>query len=367
MNKERKKVMFITGSLTGGGAEKVMSILANTCAEKISNVSLVSIWEKEIAYNVSDKVNFVQIKSTKSKFEVFQRISKLRKIIKDNNPDVLVPFLPIISLYTLFASFGLKKKIIMSERADPAGKLFVKNRNKKDLIGNLLMNKLQLFILADYMVFQTPDAQSYYNKKIQKKSSVIPNPLDNSSLPNVHIGMREKTVVAIGRLTEVKNFPLLINTFADFYKSNPEYTLNIFGEGKERGNLQNLIDEFNLNHCVKLKGFHPNVTEELCKATMFVSVSNHEGISNVMLEALGMGVPTIVTDCPVGGARMFVRTDENGILIPTNDSVALLNAMNKIISDKDYANKISQNALKIREEISSENICDKWLEIINKV
>ena len=77
-----------------------------------------------------------------------------------------------------------------------------------------------------------------------------------------------------------------------------------------------------------------------------------------------MGIPTIVTDCPVGGARMFVRTDENGILIPMNDEDALVAAMKKVAGDKEYAQRVSMNATRIRGEIAAENICKQWLELI---
>ena len=100
---------------------------------------------------------------------------------------------------------------------------------------------------------------------------------------------------------------------------------------------------------------------------MYISTSNREGISNSMLEALGMGVPTIVTDCPVGGARMFVHTDENGILIPMEDVDALTAAMTRIADDPAYAERISRNATAIREELSSSHIASEWMKIIDRI
>lgn len=109
---------------------------------------------------------------------------------------------------TLIANIGLRKKVIMSERADPRAQF--NNLPWKDKIGNFFMRKCGLYSLADWMVFQTHDAQSYYSEKIQRKSSIIPNPLDTAKLPERYAGEREKRIVAAGRFSEEKNFALLI-------------------------------------------------------------------------------------------------------------------------------------------------------------
>ena len=180
-----KSVIFVTGSLADGGAEKVMSILASGCAELGADVTLVVLRPKKIVYPVSDKVKIVQF-TDDGKLATIKRIRKLHRVLKESAAEVVIPFLPIISLYTMIANIGLRKKVIMSERADPRAQF--NNLPWKDKIGNFFMRKCGLFSLADWMVFQTPDAQSYYSEKIQKKSSIIPNPLDIDKLPKRYDG-----------------------------------------------------------------------------------------------------------------------------------------------------------------------------------
>lgn len=355
-----KSVIFVTGSLADGGAEKVMSILASGCAELGADVTLVVLRPKKIVYPVSEKVKVIQFMD-KGKLATAKRIKKLHQVMKESTSEVVIPFLPIISLYTLIANIGLGKKLIMSERADPRAKF--NNLPWKDKIGNFFMRKCGLYSLADWMVFQTPDAQSYYSEKIQKKSSIIPNPLDTAKLPGMYEGEREKRIVAAGRFSEEKNFALLINGFAAFHERFPEYTLTIYGEGALRRNYEMQIQELGLEEYVKLPGFASDLPEEINKAAMYVSTSNHEGISNSMLEALGMGVPTIVTDCPVGGAKMFVHTGDNGILIPMNDKKQLVEAMTKIVKDDTFSQQISKRAIKIRKELQALTIAENWLSI----
>ena len=170
--------------------------------------------EKNIVDPVSDKVKIVQF-TDEGKLATIKRIKKLHRVMKESAAEVVIPFLPIISLYTLIANIGLRKKVIMSERADPRAQF--NNLPWKDKIGNFFMRKCGLYSLADWMVFQTHDAQSYYSEKIQRKSSIIPNPLDTAKLPERYAGEREKRIVAAGRFSEEKNFALLIDGSANNY------------------------------------------------------------------------------------------------------------------------------------------------------
>ena len=358
---KNKSVIFVTGSLADGGAEKVMSILASGCAELGADVTLVVLRNKKIVYSVSDKVKIIQFDDV-GKLATFKRIKRLHQVMKSTDANAVIPFLPIISLYTMIANIGVGKKLIMSERADPSAKL--SKLPWKDKIGSFLMRRCGLYGLADWMVFQTPDAQAFYKKSIQKKSSIIPNPLDIAKLPEQYEGDRDKRIVAAGRFSEEKNFPLLIDAFSDFHKEFPEYTLTIYGEGILRGQYEAMVKSLGLEMFVKMPGFASDLPKEINKAAMYVSTSNHEGISNSMLEALGMGVPTIVTDCPVGGAKMFVRTDENGILIPMENKAELVAAMRRMVIDKEYIKYISNNEIKIREDLAATNICRQWLLLV---
>ena len=361
---EQKKVIFVIGSLADGGAERVVSILSSGCAELGADVTLVVLREKKHVYPISEKVNLIQIVSKKGENRQLSRLKQLRNILKSSDANTVIPFIPLVTLYTMIANIGVGKRIIMSERADPNISIFDKKLNLKDCIGNILMRKIGLFNMADWMVFQTPDARAYYGKKLQKKSSIIPNPIDTERLPQRFCGQRDKRIVAAGRFSEEKNFTLLIDGFATFYKKHPEYSMTIYGEGSLRSEYEDQITKLGLNHCISLPGFSYNLTEEINRAAIYVSTSNHEGISNSMLEAMGMGIPTIVTDCPVGGSRMFVHTDENGILIPMNDKEALVTGMNKIVEDSEYAEKISKKSTEIREKLSAINICKKWLKLV---
>lgn len=358
---DKKRVILVTGSLCDGGAEKVMSILASGCDALGADVKLVVLRNKQRAYPVSDGVKIVQFSET-GKFITIRRIMRLHKVLKESDADAIIVFMPIISLYTLIANIGVGKKIIMSERTNP--RVNLDNAPLKVKVAHFFMRKCEGFSMADWMVFQTPDAQSYYSSRLQKKSSIIPNPLDTIALPSRYEGMREKRIVAAGRFSEEKNFKLLIDGFSIFHKDFPEYSLTIYGEGALRNSYEEQIKTLGLEQYITLPGFVTNLSQEINRAAMYISTSNNEGISNAILEALGMGIPTIATDCPVGGSRMFVHTDINGILIPMNCVNELVKAMRRIAADEEYAQKLSLNAEKVRDELEIKNISKQWLDLV---
>ena len=160
----------------------------------------------------------------------------------------------------------------------------------------------------------------------------------------------------------VKNHELLFNAFADFSKQFPEYELHIYGQGELEQKLKEHAKDLKISDKITWHGFRKDVTEEIKDAGMFISTSNYEGISNSMLEALAMGIPSICTDCPIGGARSYIEHGKNGLLIPVRDKDALTKAMIQIASDDSFADKLSENAAKLRDKYSVNSIAVKFLE-----
>ena len=351
-----KKLLFVNSSLSGGGSERVMTLLANEFSkDKSIETSMVLLREKKDYYKVDSNIQLYRFKyNTKSKIIIaIKRFFYLRQLVKKNKYDYIISFMYDINIFTLLTCLGLKSKIIVSERNYPDTKL----RKKTRIIENVV------YRLAHKVVFQTYEAKKLYKNEIQQKSVIISNPINNN-LPSVYHGTREKIIVSVGRLTEQKNFKMLINAFYDLYKNYPIYKLIIYGEGPLRYNLQSQIKDLDLENNVELPGFFTDVNDRIRKASIFVLPSNYEGISNAMLEAMALGIPTICTDCPVGGASMVIQNNVNGILISVNNKDELVRAMLRVIEDENFARKISQNAYKIRKKLSSDSITKKWNDII---
>ena len=118
---------------------------------------------------------------------------------------------------------------------------------------------------------------------------------------------------------------------------------------------------------IKLCGISNNIKGELEKAKLFVLSSNYEGMPNVLIEAMAMGLPVISTDCPCGGPREIIENGKNGILVPTGDEKELEKEIIKILKDNEYANFLGKNAQKIGKKLSEKEIITQWEEYIKKV
>lgn len=355
-----KKILFINACLTGGGSEKVMSTLANYFAQMGFDVTMILVRNKEHTYEINKRINIIQLtcRHNNKLLILCKRLYEIRKKVKSSNADTVISFMTDINLFTILSCLKLKKRILISERAHP---LLINVNQKKPLYIRIL--RKILYPLADGMVFQTKFAKECYPGKIQKKGYLIPNPIP-PDLPSIHKGPREKVIVAAGRLSEEKNFSMLISAFHEVSQIHKEYQLIIYGRGHMLDHLLSLRKNLDLEEKVKFPGYVDDLTERIKDASIYVSSSDFEGISNSMLEAMAMGIPSVCTDCPVGGAAMVIENDKNGILIPVGDVLALRDGMLKIIEDKKFAENLSEEAVKVREKYSVSSIGNMWLDII---
>lgn len=349
-----KKVLFVNSSLTAGGSERVMAILANEFANLNYNVSMVLVRNSNKEnYSVNKNVEVIRLKyKFKNSFmKIVERVFKLRKLMKKNKYDVIISFTHKINTLVLFSAMGLKNSIIVSERCDP--KQFSKLNRQID---NFFYRK------AKYIVLQTELVRRDYPNFLQTKMVVIPNPVIENHSQSFQGKIKNK-IVSAGRLVEQKNFSMLIEAFSKIVNKH-DYQLYIYGEGVLRKQLEEKIKDLHLEDKVFLPGYVSNVDDLIKDAKIYVCSSNYEGISNSMLEAMVMGIPTISTDCPVGGSAMMIKDHENGILIPVNDCESLVKAMLEIIEDNDLAHKLSSNSKKIIERLDSKKIVKEWEKLI---
>jgi glycosyltransferase involved in cell wall biosynthesis len=77
---------------------------------------------------------------------------------------------------------------------------------------------------------------------------------------------------------------------------------------------------------------------------------------------MALGLPVISTDCPIGGSRLCIENEKNGLLVPVKDAKSMTQAMNRLASDSEFAVKLGKEAGKVRERFSAETIVEKWCE-----
>ena len=358
---EKKRVLFLVPHLTNGGAERVISEIIQEWSAKPVDIILVET-EPE-AYNNRYEIpgNVQMIALTPKDSNMIERhfhiIRSLIQIMREYRDYTVVAFSKLVLYDLAFACFFTQNKIIVSERNDPYS---VPKQKSRVFLRNLIFKR------ADICVFQTQYAMDYFPKGVREKGVIIPNPV-NCALPESYHGPRSKTIAAVGRLNPQKNFRMLIDAFARVHEELPEYRLVIFGQGDINGTEEQLrqqIRELHLEDAVSLPGFSNNIYEDIKRCAMYVSSSDYEGISNSMLEALALGLPAVVTDCPAGGARMVIKDHLNGILVPVGDSKAMYRGIIEVLSNPMLAESLSREAVMVRQDYPIERIADQWLHLL---
>lgn len=358
MNLRNKNLAIAIPSLGMGGAERVVSELANEFVQLGINVNIIMLDKDEVYYQIDKKVkiHFVDYNKNKNKFlRNRERIKKYKELLKKERIDVVLSFLTSANFLSILATRGTKIKVYVSERSDPNV-----NTNIIKIVRNLL------YLLCDGVICQTNDAKDYFPNCIQKKSKVIKNPIKENLPCWSDIQEHEKIIVTAVRLEKFKNIPLLIQAFSNIEKQYKDYKLLIYGDGPEYKNIEEKINELHLKDKVILKGRSNEWHKQAVRSEIFVLSSDYEGMSNSLLEALAMGMPVISTDHPIGGAREVIENGKNGFLVPIKNVDILSKKLVELIENKELQKKFSKEAQKIKQTMNIKIIAKEWMEFIFK-
>ncbi|MBH8571657.1 glycosyltransferase family 4 protein [Nostocaceae cyanobacterium CENA369] len=361
------RLTLIIYSLSYGGAERVISIMANYWAARGWQVSLLTFEApKKAQFDLDPRVSYIPLNIAKDSnntilgiWNNFQRIQILRDAINNSHPDAVISFMSTTNILTLLATRGLKIPVIVSERNDPAEKSL--GRNWRQL-------RQWTYPFAARIVFQTKRAKNYFPSQVQASGCIIPNmvllpPIAKESSPKL---LKERSLIAMGRLVRAKGFDLLLQAFAQLKDCYPEWTLTILGEGSLRSDLELLRNQLGLSDRVYLLGAVSNPYEFLKQADIFIMSSRFEGFPNALCEAMACGLPVISTDCP-NGPREIIRDGIDGILVPNENVSALAAAIKRLISDEEERQRLAARAPEVTERFNLEKIMGMWEELLTQV
>lgn len=358
-----KKYMFITTTLSNGGAERVISILASSIAELGYETYIVKYYSVDSEYPVSGKVNIINLSGGKitdyQKINYIEKVKRLRHIIKENKPDYVLPFLFQVALCTDFATWGLETTTIQSIRINPASGP---------------SSKL-LRMLRDHLVYkskctfvQNQSQKDYFKKTHHDKIHVLFNPVSEELLEAEWIPEQDKFIICgVGRLEIQKNFKLLMDAFQEAFSDAPEAVLRIYGEGSQGADLKAYAENLDIKDRIQMMGRSNDIKSVYRAASLFVLSSDFEGMPNALIEAMAVGVPSISTDCPTGPADL-ISDGENGMLVPVNDKGAMVKAMRWMYEKRGSSATMSKSAKEaIRRLCSPKQIAQKLINVCESI
>lgn len=361
-----KKIAFYIGSLRKGGAERVFVNLAGYFREEGYRVVMVTQYRKEEEYILPDGVERIisdidEEKVSSSRVVNFlRRLNKLHAIWKEQKPDLVLSCIGKNNFMAVVTSMGTKTKPVVS----------VVGEAKEEYPGRgMRMLADFLFSRAAGVVLQTERSRSFFCKKVGEKAVILPNSLNPAFIRPRFEGEREKKIVSVGRMDANKNHEMQLRAFAALRDKYPEYELVIYGDGELRTYIEETARKLGIGERVFLPGVVPDVAARIERASLFLLTSYSEGVSNALIEALALGLPVIATDVPSGGTEELMVNGKNGLVIPAGDLEALTEAMDRLLGDESYADRLGREAARIQETLSPERVNTLWKvyfeEIIN--
>lgn len=362
-----QRIAFHLNNLSQGGAERVVSNLANAFAAAGCEVLVATEETGENEYPLDPRVRRVCVglrpedagKNRAAKFLL--RIRYLRAFLKEFRPEVLCAFAQRANYRALTACRGTGVPVVISIRTDPAGHY------------DRLSDKLQirrLFPRAAGCVFQTTQQKEFFRPYLQDNSRIILNPIHPKYIGRPLPGREERSVVQSARLVDFKNQLMLLDAFEIVHRRHPDFVLRIYGEDSGDGTkelLEEKIAALCAGEYVFLMGGSDALETELARGRVYAFSSDWEGLPNALMEAMALGMPVVATDCPCGGPAEIIEHEGNGLLVPIKDPEALAEGICRLIEDDALAERLGENARRIADRASSEVIFAQWRDYLDSV
>jgi len=347
------KIVLVIPTLKQGGAEKIMSDLANTWAVQGHDIHLILLAKSEIFYSMNKSISiynlgFVNTGAVGEILSELKTFIKLRKLIKKIRPLFILSFMEKYNVFTLLASSFLNQNVFVSDRSSP---------RKKEPFSTRILRKIT-YRYASGIVAQTSLAKEILQADTKNKNiSVIPNPLKNHrDILNIK---KEKIIINVGRLIPEKGQEFLFKAFAAI--NNKDWKLVILGDGPLKTQLEVLARQLNIADKIYMPGTVKNVDEWLARSSIFAFTSVSEGFPNSLVEAMAAGLPCVSFDCDAG-PKDIIENAKNGFLIPVGNTDKFSDILQQLIDDENLRFKIGINAKEIAARLDFNLITNNYLE-----
>ncbi|MBI3858591.1 MAG: glycosyltransferase family 4 protein [Planctomycetes bacterium] len=363
------KLTLLSATLGCGGAERVLSTLANHWVETGHSIHLITLTAVDSDfYEVDKRVRRIGLDLSgpsptrlHAAFRNTVRLKRLKEAIVDSEPQAVISFIDRTNILALLAARRLKLPVIVSERTDPS----------QHRIGRVWETlRSMAYPRAAAIVVQTRTVFDEFAKRFPGTPiHIIPNPVQIPvfrSPGDRRTSDAPRRVIAIGRLTREKGMDLFLRAFGAASRENPEWTLTILGEGPERSGLERLISGLSLSGKVKLEGQVNSPLPYLRNSDIFVLPSRYEGFPNALLEAMACGLPVVSFDCP-SGPREIIRDGEDGILVTGEDVPGLAKALSALMRDPSRRKRLGERAAEAVRRFDLPGISARWMKLLAKV
>ncbi|WP_136465438.1 glycosyltransferase family 4 protein [Flagellimonas onchidii] len=354
------KIDFIIGSMIGGGAERVVSLLANYFAQNGHRVRVITFYGddaydfhpdiKRIRFHKKAIINYASFRGFFSLLSFYFR--------KKNRPDYVSTHIGMVGYATIIPTklYGIKS--VVSEH-------FNHLHQPSTLPIKFLWHVL--FRLPNAITVLTKFDLPFF-KKINQNTVIMENPCSfviNSNAPKT----RERTIVAAGNLDRYvhKGFDNLLDIVHEVFKTHPDWNLKIVGGGEiGMPPLVEKAKKLGLENKVEFSGFRKDVKEIMAKSDIYILTSRYEGLPMVLIEAMSQGMACIAYDC-VSGPSEIIDDGKNGILVSDQNKEEMIQKLGELIDNEKLRESLRANTVKSLDKFSLENVGKKWENLLSNL
>jgi glycosyltransferase involved in cell wall biosynthesis len=368
------KLLLVVSTLADGGAERIFSYLTTHLSRDKFELSLCLIKDK-ISYEVPRDIIIYKLNKKRPR-DFFSLFFKLRKLILRETPDIVFSTMFYPNILSLLAKIFLRRKVrlVIRETTNPYryaklkwGRVYVYLMKllypQADVIlgpsrgiGDALRRMLDLPPGKLRCVFNFIDI----DKAIRSSREEVHEDCFKDGLP---------IIISIGRLEEPKDFSCILSAFQRI-NTRVKSDLLILGEGSQRKELEALATRLGIRDRISFLGFQDNPFKYIARSNIFAFSSVLEGCSNVLIEAMTLGVP-IVSTATLYGPKELVDDGVEGYLVPVGDADELADKILTLLRDEKLRQKLGKaGAEKARQRFSLERGIKEYetifLELFNQ-
>jgi len=282
-------------------------------------------------------------------------VSKLKKIMLEEQPDVVHTHLDVIKYAAAAAKLAGVKKCVHT----------VHNVAEKEAEGRVqkIINSTYFKLGWSVPVALSPEVRKTIAAFYSMEEAAVPmvyNGVDLSRCLPKEEYSQARTLVHVGRFNEQKNHEGLLKAFQLITKKYPDCVLNLLGDGELREAMEQLAAQLGIENQVHFLGSQSNVYPYLQEADIFLLPSKYEGMPMTIIEAMGTGLPIVATK--VGGVPDMIRHGESGLLTGSQPE-EVCQAVVTLMADADLREKLGHRAKEESRRFSAEFMAEEYLRI----
>jgi GalNAc-alpha-(1->4)-GalNAc-alpha-(1->3)-diNAcBac-PP-undecaprenol alpha-1,4-N-acetyl-D-galactosaminyltransferase len=355
-HEEKKRNICIVGpALTMGGMERASVNLANTLHALGHQVVFLAVLKQKHFFSLHKDIRFHEPSQFNiQRLSLFKTLFWLRKTIIKEDPEAIIVYNKFYAALTVIALAFTRFRIFISERSSPLYPWPLKLK---------IINRIAFWLFPPVgIIAQTSIAAAHQRKYYGKRANiaVIPNALRAVTIYTDVL--REKVILAVGRLNEFnKGFDQLLDAFAKV-KTN-DWKLFFAGNDEHGEDLKKQTELLGLSEKVTFLGSIKDMDSVFARASVFVIPSRSEGFPNALCEAMAAGLACVSLDF-MAGPRDIINNGIDGMIIKNNSIPALTEAIQYLIDNETERVRLGQNALAIRERYEARKIAQQFIEFI---